>query len=49
MKDEGAMAVFLKSCSQKFEKEDDFKSLDEGEFHRTLRSSAPSEAEFYGE
>ena len=46
------MAVFLKSCSQKKENEDDFESLDafdEGKFHCTLQSLAPSEAEFYGE
>ena len=52
MKDEGVMAIFLKSCSQKLEKEDDFECLDafhEGEFRRTLRSLAPSEAEFNGE
>ena len=51
-KDERVMGIFLKSCSQKLENEDDFVSLDafdDGEFHRTLRSLAPSEAEFYGE
>ena len=48
MKDEGVMAIFLKSCSQKFEK-DNFESLDdfdEGKFHRMLQNLAPSEAEF---
>ena len=55
MKDEGVMAVFMKSCSLKLEKEgkeNNFESLDafdEGEFHRTLQSLAPSEVEFYGE
>ena len=37
---------------EKKENEDDFEFLDgfnEGDFHRTLRSLAPSEAEFYGE
>ena len=55
IKDEGVMAIFLKSCSQKSEKkenEDNFKCLyvfDKGEFHSMLRSLAPSEAEFKGE
>ena len=50
-KDERVMAIFLKSCSQKLEK-DDFEclySFDEGEFHCTLQSLASSEAEFNGE
>ena len=37
---------------EKKENEDDFEFLDgfnEGDFHRTLQSLAPSEAEFYGE
>lgn len=43
------MAVFLESCGQKLEKEDDLDAFDEGDFHQTLQSLAPPEAEFYGE
>ena len=54
-KDEEVMAIFLKSCSQKLEKEGKwryFKCLyvfDKGKFHCTLQSLAPSEVEFNSE